>query len=263
MADVLDDGADVSLPPVIIRHKPRRPEPRAIDVNPSSDPRVIRIVKPPRARKTTGPSSALLAQVDQCRNRAIQWDSASKGAESTLFEVLELAATIHERCEQSPDLRDALRKRMAENGIKVTRATKNACLPLIKCVFVGLNEPRSNLSRYASVVRGYCQSGVEGFQQFIEQQGGLVEAAKKDRREHSAPRPAAAPIDEEKWLSELIETSRPFSSSVVSEIANGRNVVVVLLGREGDGWRLLFGGAASGTDLRYLEKVHGKAFLIR
>jgi len=176
---------------------------------------------------------------------------------------LELAAEIHKRSQKSLELQETLRRRISENGIKVTKATKNACLPLIKCVFFGLNEPRSNLSRYASAVRGYCQSGVEGFQQFIEQEGGLVEAAKKDRREHSAPRPAAAPIDEEKWLSELIETSRPFSSSVVAEIANGRNVVVVLLGREGDGWRLLFGGAASGADLRYLEKVHGKEFLIR
>lgn len=257
MADVRDEDGDVSLPPVVKRRESKRPEPLSYDVNSNSDPRVIPIVKPPRARKSIAPSSVLLAQVDECHKRARQWDSASQRAESSLFDVLELAATIHDRCQQSAEFRDALHQRMSKDGIKVTKATKNACLPLIKCVFTGLNEPRSNLSRYAAAVRGYCQSGVSGFRQFIEQQGGLVEAAKNDRRANSAPRPAASPIEYEKRLIKLIEGSRPLSPGVIDAIAPGRNTVIVLLGRQEGEWRLLIGGAASDTDLRYLEKVHG------
>lgn len=258
MADGFDDDEDVSLPRVVNRRESKRPEPLPYDVNSKGDPRIIPIVKPPRARKSIAPSSTLLDQVDACRDRAKQWDSASQDAESTLFEVLELAATIHERCEQSPELRDALRQRMSENGIRVTKATKNACLPLIKCVFTGLNEPRSNLSRYASAVRGYCQSGFSGFRQFIDKEGGLVAAAKNDRRANTSPRSPARPVDHQTRMDELMKNSRQFSFPVIGELARGQDAVVVLLGRRGEEWCLLLGGVASEADLRYFEKMNGR-----
>lgn len=118
-------------------------------------------------------------------------ERAQSDARARLYDAVARILDLRECTRHDPK---ELKNLFAQERIKLTRATENPFTPLVKLV-LGKSQKGATISRYARVLRRADSQGktADELAEFIEQEGGIVECARKDRLEnHAEKEPSTA-----------------------------------------------------------------------
>jgi hypothetical protein len=273
MSDEVNGDDDFGLKPFLKRRKSSRVSP--IQLEPETDGPVLSyvgsslpgtnagpksmVVRPPRnygpaarASEQTH-SERVLAQVVACQEKAVQREAASHKSETVLVDVLGAVAGLSREMEKSPEARAAVTQRMKELKIPPTKATTNPYQVLVKLAFFQAKQ-RSNLSRYASVVRAFEECGERDIRGFIKSEGGIVQAAKNDRLRHQRKPEMDKAIVLSSAVQKMLENGRVLAPGNIKTLAGDGDICLLLLHKREDGWLILWGDPPSDADIRRADK---------
>ncbi|WP_156629518.1 hypothetical protein [Methylobacterium sp. Leaf85] len=165
----------------------------------------------------------------KCTDAAQQFKNSKKREEHLLMQCLQKAALLYEYGEsQDPEGYALL---LSHHKIRVTARTHNPFLPIVKLVFGAVEKgQRTNLSRYAGVLRFAHEKGVEphAFPHLFKEEGGLDGCAEKDREAHPSPERQAASTKHAAHLQALKAQAHGADlSEVADELQSGLTAVLI------------------------------------